>query len=274
MDNETETFTCFDGSAIATFAQINDGYADCDDGSDEPGTAAHPAARFYCQNEGSLARVIDRWSVGDGICDCCDGSDEALNVRSSCANTCVRLESRRQYLTELLGQLFNEGAAKRFPMTVGGKRRMDDAMEQKAALEGQIRSLKSDVARLKIDAERGRERNFLTSFWRARPPPAIVSQNESEPEPPSYPDLEYDNLGQWLTPPPTPKPPSNWQLFWIGLWKLAFHVPRRPGAWEPPAEYDLAAEERQVEAQTKLHEKGHSMKSTISWRSSLRSTSP
>jgi hypothetical protein len=53
----------------------------------------------------------------------------------------------------------------------------------------------------------------------------------------------------------TAKPPSDWQLFWIGLWKWAFHVPMRPGAWEPPAEYDAAAEERLIEASRQLQEK-------------------
>jgi hypothetical protein len=102
----------------------------------------------------------------------------------------------------------------------------------------------------------------LKTIWRARPAPFDFKQNESEPvseaEPPSYLDLEHDDgieAPDRLRATRTPKPPSDWQLFWIGLWKWAFHVPMRPGAWEPPAEYDAAAEERLIEASRQLQEK-------------------
>jgi hypothetical protein len=59
IDNKTGFFTCFDASNVINVSQINDGYADCDDGSDEPGTSSPSAFRFYCQNAGYIASTID-----------------------------------------------------------------------------------------------------------------------------------------------------------------------------------------------------------------------
>jgi len=75
------TFTCFSGDGHALPSEvINDGFCDCTDGSDEPGTGAcagQETTLFYCSNEGSTPRRLYASRVGDGICDCCDGSDEA-----------------------------------------------------------------------------------------------------------------------------------------------------------------------------------------------------
>lgn len=80
------TFRCLSGDGPALSSQVvNDGFCDCTDGSDEPGTGACAGQEntlFYCKNEGSTPRRIYASRVGDGICDCCDGSDEAeLAVR-------------------------------------------------------------------------------------------------------------------------------------------------------------------------------------------------
>ena len=45
-------FKCFDNSKIISKSQINDNYADCKDGSDEPGTSAWSNGFFYCKNNG------------------------------------------------------------------------------------------------------------------------------------------------------------------------------------------------------------------------------
>ncbi|XP_076956123.1 glucosidase 2 subunit beta-like [Bidens hawaiensis] len=78
---------CRDGSKSFTKAQLNDDFCDCSDATDEPGTSACPAGRFYCRNSGHSPLVIFSSRVNDGICDCCDGSDE-YDGKVKCKNTC------------------------------------------------------------------------------------------------------------------------------------------------------------------------------------------
>lgn len=75
---------------------IDDGYCDCVNGIDEPGTSAcaghgvsnDPAVHanlFFCPNQGAKSKYIYSSTVGDAVCDCCDGSDEKPGL---CTNTC------------------------------------------------------------------------------------------------------------------------------------------------------------------------------------------
>ncbi|KZV46389.1 kinase C substrate family protein [Dorcoceras hygrometricum] len=79
---------CKDGSKSFSRDRLNDNFCDCSDGSDEPGTSACPAGKFYCQNAGSTPRFLFSSRVNDDICDCCDGSDE-YDGTVICPNTCV-----------------------------------------------------------------------------------------------------------------------------------------------------------------------------------------
>ena len=83
----SETWPC-DGARELSAAVLNDGFCDCADGSDEPGTSAcssrvADSARFACAVTGSAPRPswlsehgVRYSAVGDGVCDCCDCSDE------------------------------------------------------------------------------------------------------------------------------------------------------------------------------------------------------
>ncbi|KAF3444033.1 hypothetical protein FNV43_RR13723 [Rhamnella rubrinervis] len=84
----SEVIKCKDGSKVFTRDRLNDNFCDCVDGTDEPGTSACPAGKFYCRNLGSTPQFIFSSRVNDGICDCCDGSDE-YDGTIHCPSTCI-----------------------------------------------------------------------------------------------------------------------------------------------------------------------------------------
>ncbi|TDH73012.1 hypothetical protein CCR75_003727 [Bremia lactucae] len=86
--------SCIVGGKVTNLpiSRVNDEYCDCEDGRDEPGTAACShltTAFFYCKNSGFLSEKIPTSRIHDGICDCCDGSDEEIDSKSPCFNTCA-----------------------------------------------------------------------------------------------------------------------------------------------------------------------------------------
>ncbi|KAK9922682.1 hypothetical protein M0R45_031135 [Rubus argutus] len=84
----SEVINCKDDSKSFTRDRLNDNFCDCVDGTDEPGTSACPAGKFYCRNIGNTPRLIFSSRVNDRICDCCDGSDEN-DGSVNCPNTCI-----------------------------------------------------------------------------------------------------------------------------------------------------------------------------------------
>ncbi|XP_016478067.1 glucosidase 2 subunit beta isoform X1 [Nicotiana tabacum] len=113
-----EVIKCKDGSNSFTKDRLNDDFCDCLDGTDEPGTAACPAGKFYCRNVGSTPKFMFSSRVNDNICDCCDGSDE-YDSTVNCPNTCVMggdfsyrtrsYGSRRKHLDLIGGKNANGG---------------------------------------------------------------------------------------------------------------------------------------------------------------------
>ncbi|KAF3788406.1 Glucosidase 2 subunit beta [Nymphaea thermarum] len=77
-----------DGSKFFPRERLNDGFCDCSDGTDEPGTSSCPESKFYCRNVGSTPILLFSSRVNDHICDCCDGTDEN-DGKVICPYTCI-----------------------------------------------------------------------------------------------------------------------------------------------------------------------------------------
>eukprot|EP00960_Hanusia_phi_P065285 766053-Hanusia_phi.AAC.3 len=107
-----DMFTCKDGSSTFSFDKVNDEFCDCNDGSDEPGTAACANGVFWCANKGWKAKLLFSSRVNDGVCDCCDGSDEHSGI-VSCANRCQEEGAEQRNLLMRSIQLHEQGVAKR-----------------------------------------------------------------------------------------------------------------------------------------------------------------
>ena len=105
-----QVFQCFDKSKTIPLDRVNDGYCDCPDGSDEPGTNACGIGVFYCRNRGSFPKEIPKSLVGDGVCDCCDGSDEANNTHVKCEDVCGSIAKRSQTFKQNLTSLTKQGS--------------------------------------------------------------------------------------------------------------------------------------------------------------------
>lgn len=106
-----KNFNCLDGSGSIPGELVNDDYCDCRDASDEPGTAACPHGRFFCQNEGYIQRLIPSAWVNDGQCDCCDASDEYNSTKKTCENTCGVLGEVYRREQERFKEIADQGSA-------------------------------------------------------------------------------------------------------------------------------------------------------------------
>ena len=75
---KAKSFVCDGGAVVLDMSAVNDDYCDCEDGTDEYGTAACNNGVFTCSSpdeNGEVQRVFSAL-VNDEICDCCDCSDE------------------------------------------------------------------------------------------------------------------------------------------------------------------------------------------------------
>lgn len=135
------TFTCFDKSKTIPLDRLNDGYCDCPDGSDEPGTNACGNGDFYCRNTGSIPRVIPKWMVNDGICDCCDGSDEAANPHAHCEDLCGAIHRRSVTFRKNLTNMTIEGGKLRQKYSDRGRLELSLRRKQLQSVESQKEKL-------------------------------------------------------------------------------------------------------------------------------------
>ena len=107
-----DMFTCKDGSSTFSIDKVNDEFCDCNDGSDEPGTAACSNGVFWCANKGWKSKLLYSSRVNDGVCDCCDGSDEHAGI-VTCVNRCQEEGAEQRNILMRSIQLHEQGVAKR-----------------------------------------------------------------------------------------------------------------------------------------------------------------
>jgi protein kinase C substrate 80K-H len=109
---QIEHFVCDSGKTILPFSSINDGYCDCKDHTDEPGTSACEKGVFYCRNKGYKVVKIPSSRVDDTVCDCCDGSDEKIS-NIQCPNTCRAAADKERSQLQKLQQAYQLGSIQR-----------------------------------------------------------------------------------------------------------------------------------------------------------------
>ncbi|XP_016987297.2 glucosidase 2 subunit beta [Drosophila rhopaloa] len=178
-----QSWTCLDGSRSIPFAQVNDDYCDCADGSDEPGTAACPQGQFHCLNKGHQPVDIPSSRVQDGICDCCDGSDESQVV--GCPNTCLELGAAAAVQRRNEAELHKRGAEKRLEMITRGKQMKAEREARRLELDQRHKEqvvLRTEKEQLKQNAE-ALEKEAIDIFKaEQREVDAETAQAEQEPQ--------------------------------------------------------------------------------------------
>lgn len=137
---EGKPFTCLDGSRTIPFNRVNDDYCDCQDGSDEPGTAACPNGHFHCTNAGFRPAFIPSSRVNDGICDCCDTTDE-YNSGAACQNTCKEMGRKERESLQKLAEIAKEGFLLKQQLIQEAKR----GLEEKKVKLSEVQVSKKDV---------------------------------------------------------------------------------------------------------------------------------
>lgn len=145
---ENEFFVCDQGKNVFRKHVINDGYCDCEDGSDEPGTSACPTAQFRCVNEGYRMITLPSSRVDDMVCDCCDGSDEVL---VSCPNTCHAQAARERAEQEVALRHYQRGSAARQELISAILDRRNTLSEEKQKQAAEVAQLEDHLQRVDRD---------------------------------------------------------------------------------------------------------------------------
>ncbi|RXH83810.1 hypothetical protein DVH24_009245 [Malus domestica] len=148
----SEVIKCKDGSKKFSRAQLNDDFCDCPDGTDEPGTSACPAGKFYCRNVGHAPLLIFSSRVNDGICDCCDGSDE-YDGQVKCPNTCWEAGKVARDKLKKKISTYQEGVAIRKQEVEQAKIAMAKDEAELSKLQSEEKILKKLVDQLKEQKE-------------------------------------------------------------------------------------------------------------------------
>lgn len=146
---EGKPFTCLDGSRTIPFNRVNDDYCDCQDGSDEPGTAACPNGHFHCTNAGFRPAFIPSSRVNDGICDCCDTTDE-YNSGAACQNTCKEMGRKERESLQKIAEIAKEGFLLKQQLIQEAKRgleekkvKLSEVQVSKKDMEARVESLRT-----------------------------------------------------------------------------------------------------------------------------------
>lgn len=157
-------FHCLDGVQVLPYEQLNDDYCDCDDGSDEPGTAAcsgvapaeSASTGFFCLNVGHVGKHIPSSRVNDFVCDCCDGSDEK-GTASPCGNTCAAEATDANKEAVEKAAVLKAGLVAKAEMLAKSaahisakSAELETKRAEKAALDGTLASLRSRKAEMEL----------------------------------------------------------------------------------------------------------------------------
>uniref|UniRef100_G3PKY5 Glucosidase 2 subunit beta n=1 Tax=Gasterosteus aculeatus TaxID=69293 RepID=G3PKY5_GASAC len=153
---EGKPFTCLDGSRTIPFDRVNDDYCDCQDGSDEPGTAACPNGSFHCTNAGFKPGFIPSSRINDGICDCCDTTDE-YNSGATCQNTCRELGRKERESMQKMAEVAKEGFLLKQQLIQESKRGLEEKKAKHADIDLGKKELENKVEALRTVKEAAEE---------------------------------------------------------------------------------------------------------------------